>query len=98
MRLLSLRLLHATHSPKLPQLESWGLLSAIQPRLIASRLNTIYLYRVHTLIIFADMDDIYVTIIRQLYYVLRYTATCVYVISMRDVAHVRLRYHLNNAI
>ena len=62
-------------------------------------LETLYTgYRVYVLIIFADMYDIYVTIIRQSYYVLRYTATCVYVISMRDVAHVRLRYHLNNAI
>ena len=53
-----------------------------------------YGYRVHVLLIFADMYDTYVTIIRKSYYVLRYTSTCVYVVSMRDVARMRLRYHL----
>ena len=51
--------------PRCHGCESWGLLSAIQTRFSASQLITTYLYRVHVLIIFADMYDIYVTIIRQ---------------------------------
>jgi len=50
-----------------------------------------YLYRADTLILFANMHDKHQNH-------LPYTVTCVYAMSMPDVDHVRLRYHLINAI